>query len=180
MLPLLLTLLLQSGDWPGFLGPRRDGISREQGLISPWPEKGPRLLWQRELGTGYGSASVAGGRVLVCDRSGDKARIHCLKAADGAELWRFEYATDYNDRYGDNNGPRCCPVIDDGRVFVYGVEGLLHALRLEDGKLLWKKDTAADFGVVPNFFGVGSTPLVEGDLLLTVVGGSPPNSPDIT
>ena len=69
--------------------------------------------------------------------------------------------------------------LDDDRVYLVGPEGLLHCLRAENGALLWKKDTSEEFGVVPNFFGVGSTPIVEGDLLIALIGGSPPNSPNI-
>src|SRR5262249_27091237 len=58
----------------------------------------------------------------------------------------------------------------------HGVEGVLGCVRVSDGQLLWKVDTFAEFGVVQNFFGVGSTPTVEGDLLIVHVGGSPPGS----
>jgi outer membrane protein assembly factor BamB len=67
-------------------------------------------------------------------------------------------------------------VVDEGRVYTFGAEGMLHCLRVEDGKLLWRIDTTEQFGVVQNFFGVGSTPLVYGDLLIVHVGGSPPQS----
>src|SRR5262249_55102080 len=62
------------------------------------------------------------------------------------------------------------------RVYAYGAEGVLHCLRVADGKPLWKVDTAAEFNVIQNFFGVGSTPVVEGDLLIAQVGGSPKGS----
>jgi outer membrane protein assembly factor BamB len=61
-------------------------------------------------------------------------------------------------------------------VYIFGAEGMLHCVRAEDGKPLWKVDTAEEFGVVQNFFGVASAPVVEGDLLIVQVGGSPPNS----
>jgi len=63
-------------------------------------------------------------------------------------------------------------VIDEGLVYVFGAEGMLHCVRADDGKLVWKVDTAKRFGVVQNFFGVGSTPVVEGELLLVMIGGS--------
>src|SRR5262249_39715105 len=90
------------------------------------------------------------------------------------------YPTKYEDAYNYSNGPRCCPVIDGDRVYIYGVEGMLHCVRAVDGKLVWKVDTKARFGVVQNFFGVGSTPVIEGDLLIAQVGGSPPNSGTLT
>src|SRR5438132_1302594 len=65
------------------------------------------------------------------------------------------------------------------RGYILGVEGLLHCLQASDGKKLWSKDTAKDFGVQQNFFGVGGAPVVEGDLLIANIGGSPPGSPGI-
>jgi outer membrane protein assembly factor BamB len=104
------------------------------------------------------------------------ARLNCWKADTGEELWRFEYPTDYRDKYNYNGGPRAGPVVDGDRVFIHGVEGMLHCVRAADGKPLWKVDTFAEFGVVPNFFGAGSAPAVEGDLLILPVGGSPKGS----
>jgi len=167
-------------DWPSFLGPRRDGTSAETGLRTPWPEAGPRLLWQRPLGESFGACSVARGRAFVFDRHGDRLRLVALRSETGEELWRYEFPTAYADAYGDNSGPRCCPVVDGDRVYVFGPDGQLHAVGAEDGRALWKKDTSAEFNVVPNFFGVGSTPVVEGDLLIVQIGGSPPGSPGIT
>jgi outer membrane protein assembly factor BamB len=66
--------------------------------------------------------------------------------------------------------------VDGDRVYAHGVEGMLLCLRTTDGQLLWKVDTFAEFGVVQNFFGVGSAPAVEGDLLIVMVGGSPKGS----
>lgn len=158
-------------DWPSFLGPTRDSVSTEKGILTKWPEAGLRVLWHKKVGTGYGPVAVSKGRVFVFDRIEDRARLRCLKSESGEQLWKFEYATDYTDHYGYNNGPRCAPVVDDDRVYIYGAEGMLHCIR--DGKPVWKVNTVADFGVVQNFFGVGAAPVVEGDLLLAQVGGSP-------
>ncbi len=163
-------------DWPGFLGPLGTSVSPEKGLLVPWPESGPRLVWQRKVGTGYGMPSISRGRLFQFERDGNTARLHCLKAETGDPLWKFDYRSIYEDAYGYDNGPRCCPVVDDDRVYTYGAEGMLHCLAVRDGRLLWKVDTRAEFGVVPNFFGVGSTPVVEGGLLLVQVGGSPKDS----
>lgn len=164
-------------DWPAFLGPDHDGKSPEKGL--KWPPEGPRVVWQRPLGTSYGICSVSKGRVFQFDRSGKNAALFCLKSETGQEIWKFEYPSEYDDMYGYDPGPRCCPVIDGDRVYILGVEGMLHCLRVLDGKVVWKKDTTQDFGVIQNFFGVGSTPIVEGDLLIVHIGGSPAGSPGI-
>jgi outer membrane protein assembly factor BamB len=172
-LPPDLRTRVTGSDWPRFLGSTGDSVSTERGIVTPWPEAGPRIVWHRELATGYGTAAVSRGRLLLFDRIGNSARLNCWKSETGEALWTFEYPTDYEDIYRYNNGPRCSPVVDDDRVYIFGAEGMLHCLRVEDGKLIWKVDTQAEFGVVQNFFGVGSTPAIEGDLLLVHVGGSP-------
>ena len=154
------------------LGPSGDGKSPETGIVTQWVECGPPVVWHRKLGTGYGMGAVWGGRFYHFDRHEDQARLTCLDSRNGTIRWMFEYRTDYEDLLGYNHGPRSSPVVDDGRVYLFGPEGMLHCVRADDGKLIWKVDTARKFGVVQNFFGVGSTPVVEGDLLLVMVGGS--------
>ena len=165
-------------DWPTFLGPNRDSKSPETGIITKWPESGLKIVWQRELGTSYGIGVTSLGRYFQFDRIGDQATLFCLNAETGEEIWKFAYPTEYDDLLGYNNGPRCSPIVDGDRVYILGAAGMLHCLRVIDGKLLWKLDTNTKYGVVQNFFGVGSTPLIEGDLLIANIGGSPPDSPD--
>jgi len=166
-------------DWAAFLGPTGDGKSTETGILKSWSADGPPLLWHVAVGEGYSAPAVADGRLFVFDRDGDKARLTCLDARTGKQTWRTEYATDYEDLYGFGNGPRAAPVVDGDRVYTFGAEGRLRCHRVKDGSLIWDVDTAATFGVVQNFFGTGSSPLVEGDLLIAAVGGSPADSPGI-
>ncbi|HEX5269133.1 MAG TPA: PQQ-binding-like beta-propeller repeat protein, partial [Gemmataceae bacterium] len=166
-------------DWPRFLGPQGTSVSAEKGILSPWPAKGPPVVWQKEVGVGYAMPSISRGRLFQFDRHKDKQRLSCLNAETGEFLWKYEYPTEYTDQYGYAGGPRCCPVVDDDRVYIYGPEGMLVCLGVSDGKMLWKVDTFADFGVVQNFFGVGSTPVVEKDLLIVQVGGSPKGSDEV-
>jgi outer membrane protein assembly factor BamB len=121
---------------------------------------------------GYGMPAISQGRLYLFDRHGDNARLSCFGSAAGEFLWKFEYPTDYEDYYGYNNGPRCCPVVDGNHVYIFGVEGMLHCVGAADGKVIWKVDTRAEFHVAQNFFGVGSAPVIEGGLLIVQVGGS--------
>ncbi len=58
-------------DWPQWRGPNRDGISKETGLLKQWPQEGPKLLWQvRDLGSGYATPSVSGGRIYLLSNKG--------------------------------------------------------------------------------------------------------------
>jgi len=165
-------------DWPGFLGPNRDGRSAETGIRTDW-SAGLPMLWQREVGEGYSAPAISRGRLFMFDRHEDRARLTCLNAESGAEIWQRSYPTIYEDYYDYSNGPRASPLVDGDRVYSFGVEGRLRCHRVSDGELLWDVDTSARFGVIQNFFGVGSTPAIEGDLLIAQIGGSPPGAPKI-
>jgi outer membrane protein assembly factor BamB len=159
-------------DWPCFLGPRHDSTSAEKDFLSPWPKDGPPLVYVKDIGIGYCMPVVARGRLYLFDRIRNRCRLRALKAEDGETLWTFEYNTTYRDMYGYNGGPRSSPVVDGDRVYCLGPEGMLCCVRASDGKEVWKLDTSAEFNVVQNFFGVGSSPVIEGDLLLVPIGGS--------
>lgn len=166
-------------DWPSFLGIGRDARSTEAGILKTWPANGPRLVWDMPLGEGYASVSVADGRLFVFDREGDTARLTAVASETGTQLWRQTYPTTYEDMYGYSGGPRAVPVIDGDRVYIFGVEGRLRAHKVTDGSLLWEIDTHEHYGVQQNFFGAGSTPIIEGPLLIVPIGGSPSDSPGI-
>ena len=169
----------QGVDWPKFLGPTADSKSTEKGIITKWPKQGPRIVWQRKLGISYDIGTVSKGRYFQFDRIGDKATLFCLNAETGKQIWEFSYRTGYVDLYGYNSGPRASPIVDGNRVYIFGVEGMLHCLRASDGELVWKFDTAKQFGVVQNFFGAGSTPVIDGNLLIAMVGGSPMDAQEL-
>jgi outer membrane protein assembly factor BamB len=166
-------------DWPKFLGPAGNGTSPEKGILSPWPKEGLRVVWHVPVGNGYPAPTISQGRLFLFDRVAHEARLRCLEPATGKQSWEFRYATDYSDDFGYENGPRCCPVVDGERVYILGPEGILHCLRTQDGTEVWKLDTSAKFNVRKNFFGVGSTPVVEGDLLIVQIGGCTADSKDL-
>jgi outer membrane protein assembly factor BamB len=162
-----------AGDWPAFLGPQGSGISDETGLLAAWPAAGPPVLWKKEVGEGYAAPSVLGDRLVFYHRQGDEEVAECLAADTGAAFWRHADPTRFVDPYGYNGGPRAAPVLTADRCFTFGAEGRLTCLALETGAVLWQRDTAREFAVPPAFFGAGSTPLVDGDRLIVMVGGHP-------
>jgi len=159
-----------TNDWPSFLGPTHNGISTETKLLKQWPIKGPKIVWQINTGVGFASPSILGDRLVFFHRVGDEEIALCLNPQTGKQYWQFKYPCDYKDRYGFNNGPRSSPVLDGGLAYTYGVQGKLHCLDLKTGQLKWKRDLSEQFHVPTNFFGVGTTPLIVGDLLIINVG----------
>ncbi len=110
-------------------------------------------------------------------RLGGEERVECLHRETGARYWKFSYPTNFEDRYGYNNGPRASPVIDGDHLYTIGAEGKLHCLKLETGQIYWKRDLRSEFKVPQDFFGTASTPLIEGDLLIVNVGA--PGGPTV-
>ena len=165
-------------DWPRFLGPTQDGKSSETGIRTDW-SAGLPVVWQLELGEGYSAPTTSKGRIFIFDRLGNNIRLRALTSEGGDELWSSTYPTDYEDMYNYSGGPRTSPVVDEGRVYAYGPEGRLRCHRVVDGELCWELDTQKAYGVKQNFFGVGSTPAIHGDLLITQIGGSPADSSGI-
>lgn len=164
-------------DWPSFLGPAHNAISTETKLQRQWPAGGPTLLWEFRKGTGYSSPAIAGSHLVYMHRVSNQEKVECLHPETGGKYWEFAYPTQFEDRYGYNNGPRASPVIDGDRVYTYGAEGKLHCLRLATGQVLWKRDIASEFKVPQDFFGTATTPLIEGDLLILNVGA--PGGPTV-
>lgn len=88
LLAVLLPPSLAAEDWPRFLGPRQDGISRETGLARHWPRGGPPVSWSvKSLGEGFSSVSIRRGRLYTMGDLEGSEHVLCLSARDGRVLW---------------------------------------------------------------------------------------------
>ena len=123
-----------------------------------------------ETGNGYSSPAVAGEYLVYHHRLKNEEVVECLHPETGERYWAQRYPTDYRDTYSYSNGPRCSPVIDAGRVYTYGAQGVLLCLELTTGRIYWQRQLSKEFNVPQDFFGVVSTPLVHGELLIVHVG----------
>ncbi len=162
-----------SDDWAQFLGPHANGISDETGLVDRWPESGPKVVWDKPLGTGYGAPSVLGSRLVVHHRLEEEEIVECLDADSGKMIWNYRYSSHFTDPYGYNNGPRSSPLLTSNFCFTFGAEGKLLCLDLAGGHKVWERDTGPEFHVPEAFFGVGTSPVLEDGRLIVMVGGQP-------
>ncbi len=173
-------------DWPQWLGPQRDSVWRETGIVDKFPDGGPKVRWRTPISGGYAGPAVAGGRVYVTDRilkpgGRDPAnqfargqtpateRVLCLNEADGKKLWKHEYDCPYTISYPA--GPRTTPVIADGKVYTLGSEGHLFCLDAGTGRVLWSHELQKVCGMETPIWGFASNPLVEGKKLICMAGG---------
>jgi outer membrane protein assembly factor BamB len=137
----------------------------------------PRLVWSIETGDGYASPVVADGRVVYVHRMEREIVVECFELTGGRLYWRHVHPATFRGRYGGGDGPRGSAVIDSGRVFVHSVEGRLFCFELSTGRVLWQRDLMREFGLVENFFGVVSSPLVHGGRLFVNLGA--PQGPTV-
>jgi len=159
--------------WPTLAGPNGDMSSPEVGILTAWPKTGLVKLWDAPLGAGYAPPVVAAGRCFHVDGAPGKTVLSCRHSATGELQWQYETPCVYEDRYGYDDGPRACPVIDGERIIIHTVDGKLACVSATTGKELWLLDTKAKYTFHQNFFGVASVPIVVGNSCLVPVGGSP-------
>ena len=159
----------ETTGWPQFRGPERSGVSSETGLLEGWPEAGPRELWRIALGSGYSGIVAQGDRVYTLFSAGEEEVIASFRPSNGSELWRTALGKNLETSMG--NGPRSTPTVDGDMVFAIGSAAVLMGLRAKDGKVLWQVDLQEAFKIpLPNW-GVSTSPLVDGDLVIFEIGG---------
>jgi outer membrane protein assembly factor BamB len=169
----IFPVALEAEDWPQFLGSHANGVSTETNLLEKWAANGPPVLWQKEIGTGYSAPSVRGSLLVLHHRLRDEEIVEAFDAGTGKSVWKYGYPSHFVDPYGYNNGPRSTPLLTPEYCYTLGAEGKLLCLDLNNGKLVWQRDTGVDWNVPAAFFGVGSSPILESGLLLVMVGGQP-------
>ncbi len=182
---LLAAAVGRADDWPQWLGPKRDSVWRETGLMEKFPAGGPKVLWRAPVDGGFSGPAVADGRVYLTDfvTAGDrstpssdkrqqlpgKERVLCFSAADGKPLWKHEYDCRYHVSY--DIGPRCTPAVAGGKVYTLGALGDLLCLDAANGRVVWQKDLRKEYGIPAPQWGFAGHPLVDGRKLLVTVGG---------
>ena len=175
-------------DWPQWLGPRRDGVWRESGVLDHFPKNGPKERWRMPVGGGYAGPAVADGKVYVPDRvlapgaknpsdpfktssvDGEE-RLWCLKESDGGVLWKKSYPCAYQLSYAA--GPRATPTVGGGKVYFLGAMGDLHCYNAATGDDVWAKNFVKDkaYKAPVPLWGFAASPLLDGDELICLVGG---------
>jgi len=171
-------------DWPQWMGPKRDNVWRETGVIAAFPKDGPKVVWRVPVAGGYAGPAVVGNRVYVTDfvRQGDlpegnferkgfegTERVLCLDAKSGKQVWKHEYPVNYTVSYPA--GPRCTSLVHQGKVYTLGAEGNLICFDAASGKVVWEKDLKKEYGTTSPLWGYAAHPLIDGEKLITLAGG---------
>jgi outer membrane protein assembly factor BamB len=172
LFPLLAAGWCRGADWPQVLGPTRNGIAAmEERLADRWPASGPALIWERPVGSGFAGVAVGQERVILFHREGDAEVVESLDARTRQPLWKDAWPTRFMPQFGATDGPLCVPTIQDGKVVLYGAQGVLACYDLATGKRLWLHETHREFDAAEGYFGAGSSPLIESGRVIVNVGG---------
>ncbi len=155
-------------DWPQFLGPTRNGISGETDLIDSIPPSGPKIVWRIALGTGMSGVAVSDGAVYTLFQDEQNQYAVALDETTGDVKWKTRLADAYQNSMG--NGPRATPAVAGQVVYVLTGEGILAALSTASGELKWEADTTGDLNTKPADYGMASSPLVVGGIVVVHVG----------
>ena len=179
--------LARADDWPQWMGPNRDNVWRETGIVDKFPDGGPKVVWRTPIAAGYSGPAVANGKVYVTDRVLAKGadnpedpfdtktkvasseRVLCLDVKTGKELWKHEYDCPYQISYPA--GPRCTPTVHGDKVYTLGAMGNLICFEADSGKVVWQKDLLKEYKTKPALWGYAAHPLIDGKKLVTLVGG---------
>ncbi len=168
------TASLPATDWPRWRGPDLNGISPEKGWSVAWPKEGPKQLWKANIGTGFSSMAVAGGRVFALGNRNNEDTVYCFDAVTGRENWKHSYAEPLDPKYYEG-GPSATPTADGGNVYTFSRAGLLFCFEAATGKIVWQKNVAQELGLDTakgDYWGFAGSPLVEGDLLILNAGAA--------
>ena len=156
-------------SWPNWMGKRHDGISLETGWSTDWPETGLKVIWEREIGIGFSSVSIAEGRLFSMGHSDGNESVFCLDQSTGKTIWTHAYPCKLVDNLYEG-GPGATPTIDGDRVYTVGKEGQLICFRVADGKIIWQRDLQADLDVRLPEWGFNGSPFILGDQLILEAG----------
>lgn len=158
-----------AADWPQFLGPNRNAISSESGLLESFPAAGPTIRWRVPGGVGMSAVVVQEDYAITTCNADGKQWLVALDTANGKEKWKSEMGAAYENSMGD--GPRATPTIAAGKVYAYSGEGILIATDLKSGKLIWRKNVMQELSSEPSEYGMSSSPLVVDHRIIVHAGG---------
>jgi len=160
-----------SFDWPQWMGPERNGTAAaEKGTFSASALSGLREVWRRGIGRGYSSVSVVGDRAWTLEETNGRTVVLAMDTHTGADIWRHEI-----DGEKSSLGPLSTPSIDQDRIFALSPRGKLHALSASTGEPLWNVDLVNTFNASPLSYGFSTSPLVVGNIVVVLAGGSEHN-----
>lgn len=159
----------EHSTWLNWMGNRHDGVSTESGWSTEWPEEGLPIVWERQIGIGFSSVSIAKGRLYTMGHAEGKETVFCLDLITGKTRWSHTYESRLLDNLYEG-GPGATPTIDGDYVYTVGKEGQLFCFGNAEGEIIWQRDLQEDLEVDLPEWGFNSSPFIFGDQLIVEAG----------
>ena len=156
--------------FPQFLGPNRDATLRGPSLARQWERSAPVPLWRQPIGKGWSGFAVQGGLAVTLEQRDGREWVVAYEAETGKPRWSHRGGAGFESAMA-GDGPRTTPAIEKGRVYTLGVNGILAALDLASGRVLFEKDILAENGAGRPEHGVAASPLLVDDVVVVLAGG---------
>jgi outer membrane protein assembly factor BamB len=170
---ILLTVSSTVADWPQWRGPNRDAKVTDASVPATWP-KTLKEEWKVPVGIGHASPVVVKGKIYQFARQGEEEVLLCLDAGTGKEIWRQSQTISYKMHpaaTGHGKGPKSTPVVYKGKVYTFGITGVLSCHDAQTGALKWRKEFSKQYPATSPWFGVAMSPVIENGMLIAHVGG---------
>ena len=158
-----------AADWPHWRGPDYNGISKETGWIASFPEGGPKILWEKSIGTGFSSITVSDGKAYTMGNIDGSDILYCFDAATGDEIWKKSYPCPLFANLHEG-GPCSTPTVDGEAVYTFSKKGDIIRFETATGKIVWQRDLQKELGLQPPRWNFSSSPFIYGDLVILNAG----------
>ena len=168
---LLACMTLVAADWPGWRGPQHDANVTEE--PKNYPEK-LNLKWKADVGLGHSSPILAAGSIYSFARLGEQETVYSIDPANGKIRWQQQYPAPYkmnSAATGHGPGPKSTPLYADGKLYTFGISGILSSFDAETGKLRWRKEFSKNQVDTAPTFGTATSPIIDRGLLIVHIGG---------
>jgi outer membrane protein assembly factor BamB len=156
-----------------FLGNQRDVAVHGIRLDPDWINRPPAILWRQPVGPAWSGFTIANGLAFTQEQDGDHEVVAAFSIETGQRVWQQKHPGRYATTIA-GEGPRSSPTLDQDRVFSLGAAGTLAAFNQSDGTLLWRVSLTELAGSRVPEWGFAAAPLVVGNLVIVVAGGSNP------
>ena len=170
-LSLLTAGWVSAADWSQWRGPNRDGVVKSD--ISRWPKTLTRK-WRLVVGEGHASPVVSGKHVFIFSREKDRETVRCLELKTGRPIWIKHYDAPYKMHpaaRGHGKGPKSTPLVAGGKLYTFGISGILSCFETSKGRLVWRNDFTKSYKNSSPLYGTSTSPILHKGLLILHVGG---------
>lgn len=168
----ICTATISAQEWTQWRGPARDGFVSDKNAPASWPDKLDRV-WRVEIGEGYSSPVVAGGRVFVHSRRDPEEIVTAINLSDGKVLWQQKYQSEFKkNQYAVEmaKGPHATPLVLGNAVITLGVTGMLNAWDAATGRRIWTRDFSQLIDTSKLFCGTAASPLPVSGRVVVQIG----------